>query len=204
MSRTADHSLELPPDVQALYAPVADALAEVEAVFRREMRSSDVLIDELARYGVLLGGKRLRPALVLLSGQAAGKLTDRHLVLGAVMEMIHTATLIHDDVLDEADVRRHLATINARWGEQASVLLGDLLFTRAFQLACTLDDMWVCRTVGQSTNLVCEGELRQVGNSGNLLLGESEYLRIIEAKTAELCACCCRVGARFAGADEQT
>jgi octaprenyl-diphosphate synthase len=194
-----------PPDpglLKALFAPVDAELAAVEQILRRELRNPHPFVDELVRYGCLLGGKRLRPALLLLTAKALGKVTAEHLTLGAVVEMIHTATLVHDDVLDEAHMRRHLATVNARWDNEASVLLGDYLFTHAFYLASTLPSVLGCRLIGRATNIVCEGELRQKGSRGNFLLSESEYLEIIEAKTAELTAVSCRLGAVFAGAAE--
>jgi len=117
--------------------------------------------------------------------------------------MIHTATLVHDDVLDEARMRRHLATVNARWDNEASVLLGDFLFTHAFYLASTLDSVVGCRLIGRATNIVCEGELRQKGSRGNFRLCENEYLQIVEAKTAELTAVSCRLGAMYLGASEK-
>lgn len=189
--------------LKALYAPIATELADVEATLRRELSSEFPFVDELVRYGNMLGGKRLRPALLLLSARAIGSVAPAHIVLGAVVEMIHTATLVHDDVIDEADTRRHLATVNARWDNQASVLLGDFLFTHAFYLSSTLDTVFACRTIGRATNVVCEGELRQKGNRGNFELGEEEYTSIIEGKTAELTACSCLLGAHFAGADEE-
>jgi octaprenyl-diphosphate synthase len=148
-----------------------------------------------------MGGKRLRPALLLLAAKAAGEIEPDHHVLGAVVEMIHTATLVHDDVLDEATTRRHLATVNSRWDSEASILLGDFLFSQAFHLASSLDDVFACRTIGQATNIVCEGELRQKGSRGDFALTEADYYSIIEAKTAELCACSCLLGARYAHAD---
>jgi octaprenyl-diphosphate synthase len=190
--------------LQTLYAPVADEMAAVERILRQELRSSHPFVDELVRYGCLLGGKRLRPALLLLVAKSLGRVTDAHLTLAAVVEMIHTATLVHDDVLDEAQMRRHLATVNARWDNESSVLLGDYLFTHAFYLASTLDSTLGCRRIGRATNLVCEGELRQKGSRGNFGLSEGEYLEIIEAKTAELTAVSCSLGAAFAGAAEET
>ncbi len=191
------------PELQTLYAPVAAELAEVEAVLKAELRSEYPFVDELVRYGCLLGGKRMRPALLLLTAKAAGgRIAREHITLAAVVEMIHTATLVHDDVLDEANMRRHLATVNARWDNEASVLLGDFLFTHAFYLASTLDNVLGCRLIGRATNIVCEGELRQKGSRGNFQLSESEYSEIVEAKTAELTAVSCRLGALFAGADE--
>jgi octaprenyl-diphosphate synthase len=187
-----------------LYAPIAAELAEVERRLKAELRSEHAFVDELVRYGCLLGGKRLRPALLLLAAKATGdRITHEHLTLATVVEMIHTATLVHDDVLDEAEVRRHLATVNARWDNEASVLLGDFLFTHAFYLASTLDNVLGCRLIGRATNIVCEGELRQKGSRGNFELSETEYLEIIEAKTAELTAVSCRLGALFAGASEE-
>lgn len=193
-----------PPDVlQGLYGPIAAELAEVEALLKAELRSDYPFVDELVRYGCLLGGKRLRPALLLLTAKAVGGQASReHITLAAVVEMIHTATLVHDDVLDEAQMRRHLATVNARWDNEASVLLGDFLFTHAFYLASTLDSVLGCRLIGKATNIVCEGELRQKGSRGNFDLCEGEYLEIVEAKTAELTAVSCRLGALFAGAAE--
>ena len=123
-----------------------------------------------------------------------------HVVLAAVLEMIHTATLVHDDVLDEASLRRHRETINACSDNEASVLVGDFLFTHAFYLASSLQTTFACQTIGRATNIVCAGELRQIHSRGNFALSENEYLAIIEAKTAELCACCCRLGAHYAGA----
>jgi len=206
VSQTLNHSSQAAKTetLRLLYAPIADEMAEVEAILQQELRSDFPFVDELVRYGNLLGGKRLRPALLLLTAKATGQITRDHLVLAAVVEMIHTATLVHDDVLDEADTRRHLATVNSRWNNEASVLLGDYLFTHAFYLASTLETTFGCRVIGRSTNIVCEGELRQTEARGNYRLAEAEYLEIIEGKTAELCACCCRLGSHYAGADEAT
>ena len=117
--------------------------------------------------------------------------------------MIHTATLVHDDVLDEAVIRRHAATVNAEWGNETAVLLGDYLFTHAFHLAASLESTLACRLIGRATNLVCEGEMQQVHNRGNIELDEDAYFEIIRGKTAELTAVCCRLGAHYAGADAE-
>lgn len=203
LTALAPDQASLSPILQTLYAPVATELAQVEAIFRREMHHPHPYVDELVRYGCLLGGKRLRPALLLLTAKAAGRITSEHLTLATVVEMVHTATLVHDDVLDNAQMRRHLATVNARWDNEASVLLGDYLFTHAFHLAATIDSVLGCRLIGQATNIVCEGELRQKGTRGQFDLSEQEYLEVIEAKTAELTACSCRLGALFAGLPEE-
>ncbi|MDZ4779466.1 MAG: polyprenyl synthetase family protein [Planctomycetia bacterium] len=186
-----------------LYAPIREELARVEQILKTELRSDYPYVDELVKHGFRLGGKRLRPALLLLAAQACGRVTKDHHVLAAVVEMIHTATLVHDDVLDEAAMRRHLETVNARWDNQASVLLGDFLFTHSFYLASTLETTYACQVIGRATNIVCEGELRQIDSRAKYSLTEAEYLGIIEAKTAELTACSCLLGAHYAGADKQ-
>jgi len=183
-----------------LFAPVAAEMAAAEDLLRSELTSEDPFVDSLVKHAFRLGGKRLRPALLLLTAQATGQLTRNHVVLAAVVEMIHTATLVHDDVLDEASLRRHRETLNARNDNETSVLVGDFLFTHAFTLASSLKTTFACQTIGRATNVVCAGELRQIASRGDFVLSEAEYLSIIEAKTAELCACCCRLGAHYAGA----
>ena len=131
MNEAAENRVKATSILPALYAPIQSSLQQVEELFREVLRSKHPFVDDLVKYGFRLGGKRLRPALVLLSGLACGGLTSDHTLLAAVVEMIHTATLIHDDVLDDATVRRHLDTVNARWDTETSVLLGDYLFARA-------------------------------------------------------------------------
>lgn len=182
------------------YAPIAAELDEAEHIFADELHSRYPFVQQLVDHCSDFHGKRLRPALVLLTGRACGNLTSAHPVLAAVVEMIHTATLVHDDILDEAVIRRHAATVNAEWGNETAVLLGDYLFTHAFHLAASLDSTLACRWIGHATNLVCEGEMQQVHNRGNLDLDEPAYFEIIRGKTAELTAVCCRLGAYYADA----
>jgi octaprenyl-diphosphate synthase len=182
------------------YAPIAADLAAAERIFEAELASRFPFVQQLVDHGADFRGKRLRPALVLLTGQACGGVTDAHPVLAAVVEMIHTATLVHDDVLDEAMIRRHAATVNAEWGNETAVLLGDYLFTHAFHLAASLESTLACRWIGRATNLVCEGEMQQVHNRGNVGLSEADYFAIVRGKTAELTAVSCRLGAYYAGA----
>src|SRR5262245_58423530 len=182
-----------------LCVPIAGDLAEVERILTEALRSRHPRVAEVVDHVRHYRGKRLRPVLLLLAARACGPVTPAHHILGAVVEMIHTATLVHDDVLDDATVRRHVRTVNAGWGTQASILLGDHLFTHAFHLASTVDAR-ACRLIGEATNRVCEGELRQGLERGNLELSERDYFEIIEGKTAELIACCCRLGAAYAGA----
>lgn len=184
----------------AVYAPIVDQLAESERIFEAELGSRFPFVQQLVEHCADYRGKRLRPALVLLTGRAAGTLNASHPVLAAVVEMIHTATLVHDDILDEALIRRHAATVNAEWGNEPAVLLGDYLFTHAFHLAASLDSTLACRWIGHATNLVCEGEMQQVHHRGNLDLDEDAYFSIIQGKTAELTAVSCRLGAHYAGA----
>lgn len=181
---------------------IGDELAEVERVFLDELRASNRYVNDVLGHVTRFQGKRLRPMLVLLSGRAAGTTSSVHHVLAAVVEMIHTATLVHDDVLDEAETRRHVATVNGRWNTETSVLFGDYLFTHAFHLAASLETTLACRLIGRATNIVCEGEMAQVHERGNLELDEAGYFAIIEGKTAELCAVSCRLGAHYAGAEE--
>src|SRR5262245_59236491 len=172
LSRTPDATAST---ATALYAPIARDLEEVERVLARSLASRRPCVARLVTYLDHYRGKRLRPALLLFTARACGQVMPAHHVLGAVVEMIHTATLVHDDVLDEASVRRHVPTVNATWGNQNSILLGDYLFTHAFHLASTLDDVRACRLIGEATNRVCEGELQQGTERGNLALTEEAY-----------------------------
>ncbi|QDV32910.1 polyprenyl synthetase family protein [Tautonia plasticadhaerens] len=190
---------ELARRLRDAYAPIAPHLAEAERVFREELGSRSDYVQRLVDHSARFRGKQLRPALVLLTAQACGGIRPAHPVVAAVVEMIHTATLVHDDILDEADVRRHAATINAEWGNEAAVLLGDYLFTHAFHLAASLESAYACRVIGHATNLVCEGELQQIHHRGDLDLDEPAYYEIVRGKTAELTAVSCRLGAHYAG-----
>jgi octaprenyl-diphosphate synthase len=184
------------------FALIADDLEAVERILRDTIDSSRPGVDRLVAHLAHYRGKRLRPALLLFTAHACGKVEPAHHLLAAVVEMIHTATLVHDDVLDGAGTRRHVPTVNALWGNQASILLGDYLFTHAFHLSATLDDVRACRLIGEATNRLCEGELHQVCQTGNLELTEPEYFDIIDAKTAELTACASRLGALYADAGD--
>jgi len=186
-----------------LFAPIQAEMAEAERIFQDELGSRFPFVQALVEHCGDYQGKRLRPALVLLAAKACGRITDDHPVLAAVVEMIHTATLVHDDVLDESIVRRHAATVNAEWGNETAVLLGDYMFTHAFHLAASLDSTQACRWIGAATNRLCEGEMQQVHHRGNLDLDEASYFAIIEGKTAELTAVSCRLGAHYAGSTEE-
>ncbi len=181
---------------------LAEPLVKVDEILVTELESTHPYVTDILAHVSRFRGKQLRPILLLLSGDACGGIEHDHLILAAVVEMIHTATLVHDDVLDEAATRRHVATVNARWNNETSVLFGDYLFTHAFHLASSLSSTFACREIGRATNIVCEGELTQIRERGNLELTEEQYFRIIDAKTAELCAVSCRLGARYSGAEQ--
>lgn len=196
---TAPHVQESRSDFAFVHL-VAQEMAEAERIFQAELDTRAPYVRDLIAHLAHYRGKRLRPALLLLTAKACGSIKPEHPMLAAVVEMIHTATLVHDDVLDSADLRRHVATINARWGISSSVLLGDMLFTHAFHLASKTGSALACQIIGEATNKVCEGELRQIGEQGNLRLTETDYFSIIGGKTAALTACCCQLGAIFSGA----
>ncbi|MGV8944474.1 polyprenyl synthetase family protein [Thermomonas sp.] len=189
------------PAVQALAAP---EMAAMDALIRRRLASDVVLINQVAEYIIGAGGKRLRPMLLLLAAGALGhRGPDTH-QLAAVVEFIHTATLLHDDVVDESDLRRGRSTANAVWGNAASVLVGDFLYSRSFQLMVELDQLEVMRILADTTNTIAEGEVLQLLHVRNPNTDEAAYLRVIERKTAVLFAAATRLGALLAGADAST
>jgi octaprenyl-diphosphate synthase len=186
--------------LEAIYEPILSDLGRVERLIRDTLDSDSDFIAELVKRVQLYGGKRMRPAMLLLAAKACGVVTPDHDKLAACIELIHVATLVHDDVLDDADKRRHVATVNAEWGTEASLLLGDFLFTHAFQLAAAASSLDACRMLGRSTNKLCAGELHQVSRRGRFDLSEEEYLEVLTGKTAELFACACGIGAHYSNA----
>ena len=192
------------PTLPAIQAFTAADMAAVDALIRRRLASDVVLINQVAEHIVAAGGKRLRPMLLLLAARALGHQgADAH-QLAAVVEFIHTSTLLHDDVVDESDLRRGRSTANAVWGNAASVLVGDFLYSRSFQLMVELDSMRVQRILADTTNRIAEGEVLQLLHVRNPDVDEAAYLRVIERKTAVLFAAATRLGALLAGADDAT
>src|SRR5881296_714456 len=181
---------------------IAPHLAAVDVRFREELVSELPCVNMLVKHVSRFRGKMLRPCLVLLSGKACGELTDAHVTIATVVEMVHMATLVHDDVLDEAELRRKGATINHLRGNEAAVLLGDFLISHSFHLCSSLDSQYASRLIGATTNRVCAGELLQIDNRDNIDLDEPTYIEIISRKTASLCAACCRLGAKYSCASE--
>jgi len=177
----------------------ADMLA-VDAAIRHRLQSDVVLIRQIAEYIIAGGGKRLRPALVFLAAGATGYRGEHHVELAAVVEFIHTATLLHDDVVDESELRRGRKTANAEFGNAASVLVGDFLYSRAFQMMVAVRSMRVMEVVADATNAIAEGEVLQLLNARNLAITEAAYLDVIRRKTAKLFEAAAQLGAILGGA----
>jgi octaprenyl-diphosphate synthase len=182
---------------------IADEMHAVDEVIRRRLYSDVVLVRQIAEYIISGGGKRMRPALVLLAAGACGYSGTAHYQLAAVVEFIHTATLLHDDVVDESQLRRGRATANSLFGNPASVLVGDFLYSRAFQMMVELDDMRVMQVLADATNTIAEGEVLQLLNCHDPGLGEQEYLRVIRSKTAKLFEAASQLGAIISNASPE-
>src|SRR5881409_809105 len=173
----------------------------VDAMIRRRLESDVVLVRQIAEYIIAGGGKRLRPALVFLAAGATGYRGEHHVELAAVVEFIHTATLLHDDVVDESAMRRGRPTANAEFGNSASVLVGDFLYSRAFQMMVGINRMRVLEVLSDATNVIAEGEVLQLLNCRNPDVDEARYLDVVRRKTAKLFEAAMRLGAVLAGAD---
>ncbi len=182
-----------------LYAPIAEDMKALDAVIRDRLYSDVVLIRQVAEYIIGSGGKRLRPAMVLFTAGAAGYRGSHHRELAAVVEFIHTATLLHDDVVDESELRRGNKTANAMFGNAASVLVGDFLYSRAFQMMVGVKDMRVMQVLADATNVIAEGEVLQLLNCHNADVEVEDYLRVIRYKTAKLFEAAARLGAILGG-----
>ena len=189
------------PTLGNWYAPIQDDLERTKLIFDKELVSDLSLVNEFCLRVRAYRGKMLRPALLLLSGKACRELTHEHHTLAAVVEMVHMATLVHDDILDEATERRKNPTICALAGNEAAVLLGDYLISHAYHLCSSLDSQYAARRVAATTNTVCEGELLQNHRRG-ADLSEADYLEIIRRKTASLTSLCCELGATYSGAPD--
>lgn len=187
-------------DLKTLLAPIADDMLGVDRIIRARLASEVTLINDIGGYIVAAGGKRLRPALVLLSGRALGAQGEETQLLAAVVEFIHTATLLHDDVVDRSDLRRGRRTANAEWGNSAAVLSGDFLYSRSFQMMVESGRMPMMRLMADTTNAIAEGEVLQLMNAGDPDVDEARYLRVIELKTAVLFRAAMQAGAIVADA----
>ena len=179
----------------AALALIAGDMRGMDAVIEQRLSSEVVLIGQISRYIVAAGGKRLRPALLLLMCGALGYKGEQRLNLAAVVEFIHTATLLHDDVVDESTLRRGRKTANEAFGNPASVLVGDFLYSRAFQMMVDAGDMRIMRTLSEATNVIAEGEVQQLMNMHDASLSEEDYVRVIRSKTAKLFEASARLAA---------
>lgn len=185
-----------------ILSPIADDMEGVDRLIRKRLASNVVMINHLAEHIIGSGGKRLRPALAVLAANASGHNGKQHYLLAAVIEFIHTATLLHDDVVDHSAMRRGQSTANALWGNEASVLTGDFLYSRAFQLMMELQDQRILKVLADTTNRIAEGEVLQLMNVHNPDITEEIYNDVIERKTAILFEAAARCGALIAGADD--
>ncbi len=194
-----------PPQVGGLVSPFAflePELKKVEALIRAQAREFDPAVEPYISYICDTSGKRIRPVLAFLSGGATGEITEDHHKLAIILELIHIATLVHDDIIDGAEIRRQAPTANAKWGSALSVLLGDSLFSHALVLSTEFDENLIGRRIAQSANAVCTGEIKQTQRRFDLKLTKADYYDIIEKKTAALFAVAMELGARLNHADE--
>ncbi len=182
-------------EITRIFTLIQPHLDAAEAVVRDQTEAFDPAIRGYVMYACQTHGKRLRPALALLSAGATGEISERHQALAVILELVHLATLVHDDILDGAEIRRDQPTANSRWGSTISVLLGDCLFARALELATHFDDAEISRRIARASSAVCTGEILQTQRRFDLNLGVPEYYRIIELKTAALFGAAAELGA---------
>ncbi len=189
-----------PVDWKQIVRPLEPFLQAVSQRMQEQISAFEADLAAYASYALSAQGKQLRPALVGLSANATGKIQDNHVTVAVIIEMVHLATLIHDDVMDEASIRRGRPTLAANWGNEISVLLGDCLFAHALKLAAGFPTTEVCRAVASATKTVCAGEILQTQRRGNLHCSRAEYLKVLAMKTGELFALACDLGACLTGA----
>ncbi|MGY8811941.1 MAG: octaprenyl diphosphate synthase [Pseudomonadales bacterium] len=187
------------------YAPVSDDFDAVNELILEQLHSRVPLVEKIGHYIISAGGKRLRPLVVLLSARACGMSDPRQHSLAAIIEFLHTATLLHDDVVDTSDLRRGRSTANALWGNAPSVLVGDFLYSRAFEMMVTLGDMQIMRILANATNVIAEGEVLQLSKVRDANTDEATYMEVIRSKTAMLFEAACHTAGVLANANpEQT
>ena len=203
-----DSALQVAPQrgsqtLRDIQAAISDELNEFRRYFREEIRSRSGLLDKVLQYILRQKGKQIRPTLVLLSAKACGGITEKSYRAAALVELLHTATLVHDDVVDESETRRAAFSINALWGNKVAVLLGDFLLSRGLLLALRYHDYEILHILSEAVRRMSEGELMQVDKARRLDIDEDTYLRIISDKTASLLSACTACGARSADADAE-
>jgi octaprenyl-diphosphate synthase len=192
-------------NLQNILSPIASDMNALNDVIRESLRSEVALINQISSYIVEAGGKRIRPALLLLTAQsiANGRELNHQLGMATVVEFIHTATLLHDDVVDESNLRRGRATANAAFGNAASVLVGDFLYSRAFQMMVAPNELKIMEILAEATNTIAEGEVLQLMNMHDSDVNEARYMQVIHFKTAKLFEASCALGALLAKASEE-
>jgi octaprenyl-diphosphate synthase len=173
-------------DIQSIYSLIKDDMKAVDLMIQSRLQSDVVLINQLGHYIINSGGKRLRPALAILCARACGYQGQHHINLATIIEFIHTATLLHDDVVDNSDMRRGRETANNIWGNEASVLVGDFLYTRSFEMMVEMESMRLMKVLSHTTNVIAEGEVLQLLNCNDASTTEQRYLEVIHHKTAKL------------------
>ncbi len=189
--------------LEGVLSLIRNDLEEVDQEFRRNLRSSVPIISAIGEYLLFSGGKRFRPMLLILSAKLCGYRGRQHIRLASLVEFIHTATLLHDDVVDKAELRRGSASANSKWGNEASVLVGDFLFTKSFSLAVESQNWKILETLSKATTLMAEGEIEELVRTDDLSLNEETYLSIIARKTASLISAATRIGAILGNASEE-
>jgi octaprenyl-diphosphate synthase len=192
-----------PADLKEIVSLVEHDLARVEVLFAEQFRSDVGLVAEIGRYVQDGGGKRIRPALLLLASGLCGYKGERAAVLATVVEFIHTATLLHDDIIDQATVRRGRSSVNSRWGNDITVLLGDFLYTKAMATALSRDNLRILRLLSDVTLRMVEGQLLEIERNGDLKVSEAAHLDIVRRKTADLFSACMRIGAMLGEVGEE-
>lgn len=173
-------------DIQSIYSLIEDDMSAVDSMIQSRLQSDVVLINQLGHYIINSGGKRLRPALAILCSRACGYKGGEHINLATIIEFIHTATLLHDDIVDNSDMRRGRETANNLWGNEASVLVGDFLYTRSFEMMVEMESMRLMKILSHTTNVIAEGEVLQLLNCNDADTSEESYLEVIHHKTAKL------------------
>jgi len=189
--------------LEELLAPVAGGVERMRSILREQIEDPSAAVRDMTAHVDRFHGKQLRGALVLLSGEATGNSTDEHAAVAAIVEMIHLATLVHDDILDGAEVRRRVACVNQRWDNQVAVLLGDFLYARAFALSTTLSSRLCSRMLADTTRTLCVGEIEQSTRRYDFEMSVASYEKICAAKTASLYGSACELGARYPGGNEE-
>lgn len=201
-NKVSEPAIPAPIDMQGIIDMTHGDMAAVNQVIQNRLQSEVVLINQMGHYIINSGGKRLRPLLVLLTARAFGYSGAQHVVIAAIIEFIHTATLLHDDVVDGSDMRRGHETANNIWGNEASVLVGDFLYSRAFEMMVDVKDMRVMEILAHATNTIAEGEVLQLLNCHDADTTEARYLEVIHSKTAKLFEAATQLGAVISNRSE--